>query len=344
MFTRILVPLDGSGCAAHALPVAARLARASRGSIILVRVVSTATEFWPYLNPIPQATLLQTVIDADLAEAETYLSALTREPDLDGLPTDTVVLRGPTVPTLLSVARNYRADLIVLCSHSSSSRKRLGIGGVAEHVARHSPVPVLILREGDLLATRFSADTAHPLRALVALDGSTRAEATLEPTASLIAALAAPASGELHLARVVKSGDAGHEGKRLEGHDDGEHVLRQAKGYLSATINHLQEGLVAPAIVHLKLKFSWSIVVDTDVAQALTRLAEHGEGAGRVSMFGGCDVIAMATHGRSGLARLAIGSITERVLHTTGLPLLVVRSPDMLPQVPSPMMVHHHLV
>src|SRR5712692_4570001 len=158
MFKRILVPLDGSGCAAHALPVVARLARAAHGSVILVRAVSTATEFWPYLNLSPPAILAQTVIDADLAEAERYLSELTKAPDLDGLPTDTVVLRGPAVPTLLSVARNYRADVIVLCSHGSTSIKRWGIGGVAEQVARHSPVPVLILREGGLLPAESQPD------------------------------------------------------------------------------------------------------------------------------------------------------------------------------------------
>ncbi len=47
-------------------------------------------------------------------------------------------------------------------------------------------------------------------------------------------------------------------------------------------------------------------------------------------MFGRCDVIAMATHGRGGVQRWAMGSITERVLSATKLPLLIVRPPDML--------------
>lgn len=102
-----------------------------------------------------------------------------------------------------------------------------------------------------------------------------------------------------------------------------------------------REGLVAPAVVHLKLTFTWSIVVETDAAEALTRLAEDGKDAGGAGVFGGCDVIAMATHGRSGLTRLALGSITERVLHATRLPLLVVRPPEMIQQVSSPMTIHH---
>ena len=41
--------------------------------------------------------------------------------------------------------------------------------------------------------------------------------------------------------------------------------------------------------------------------------------------FRGCDAIALATHGRSGPARWVMGSVTERVLGTTTLPLLIVR-------------------
>jgi nucleotide-binding universal stress UspA family protein len=126
MFTRILVPLDGSGRAARALPTASRLARASGGSVVLVRVVSTATEFWPSLHLSLPATLAQTVIDADLAEAERYLSEVSKAPDLESIPTETVVLLGPTAPTILSVARTYRADVIVLCRHSSTGIKRWG--------------------------------------------------------------------------------------------------------------------------------------------------------------------------------------------------------------------------
>lgn len=331
MFTHILVPLDGSGCAAHALPVAARLARASHGSVVLVRVVNTATEFWPYLNPAPYATLVQTAIDADLAEAERYLSELTRAPDLDGLLTETVVLHGPTVPTLLSVARNYRADLIVLCGNGSTGIKHWGIGGTAEQVARHSPVPVLILREGSHLPAESRLHTVRPRRALVALDGSARAEAALEPAASLIAALAAPASGKLRLARVVKPMAAGREGKPFEERDSGAHLLQQAGAYLNTTVNQLREGLIASSVVNLNLTFTWSVAVNTDVAEALIKLAENKEDAGGAGVPGGCDVIAIATHGRSGLARLALGSITERVLHTTRLPLLVVRPPQVSP-------------
>ena len=54
-------------------------------------------------------------------------------------------------------------------------------------------------------------------------------------------------------------------------------------------------------------------------------VAENGEDAEGAGVFGGCDIIALATHGREGLQHWVMGSITERVLNGTRLPLLVVR-------------------
>ncbi len=115
MFVRILVPLDGSTRAERAIPVAARIARTSGGSAILVRVVSSPIMLWSSL--VQEPGVVQTVIDTHLSEAEKYLLALTRSPDLDGVPTETMVLSGPIASTLLAVARSSRADLVVLCSH-----------------------------------------------------------------------------------------------------------------------------------------------------------------------------------------------------------------------------------
>ena len=56
MFKRILVPLDGSLRAERAIPVAARLAHTSGGSVVLLRVVSTPIEFWPSLVSEPNTT------------------------------------------------------------------------------------------------------------------------------------------------------------------------------------------------------------------------------------------------------------------------------------------------
>ncbi len=328
MFKRTVVPLDGSIRAERAIPVAARIARASGGYVVLLRVVSAATEYWP--NMVSEPPMRQVAIDADLTEAEKYLSEVATRTKLDDVPTETVALYGSTASTILDVAHSSRADLIVLCSHGYTGMTRWVLGSVAEKVARHADVPVLILRESGPVPAGPHPDAVRPLRALVALDGSADAKAALEPAASLIAALAAPAAGALHLVRVAPPVTAERGVQPFDACSSSEQVLHRAKRYLSAMVEHLHEGLTVPAVADLNLTITWSVAVDTDVARAIIRLAENGEDTEGAGIFGGCDMIAMATHGYSGLQRWAMGSITQRVLSATKLPLLVVRPPNMM--------------
>src|SRR6266705_3216436 len=195
MFKRILVPVDGSTRAERALPVAARLARAAGGSVILVQVAA-----------------LPGTYSTDLASSA-YAEAIEIE---------TKALFGAAAQTILSVAYSYSADLIVLSSQGKTGLKRWVLGSVAQKIARHSPLPVFVLHEGGPLPARPQPDTHHPLHALVTLDGSALAKAALEPAAKLIAALSAPAQGALHLLRVVKPPASGVKG--MEG--DQEYIER----------------------------------------------------------------------------------------------------------------------
>ena len=75
------------------------------------------------------------------------------------------------------------------------------------------------------------------------------------------------------------------------------------------------------------MRVTWTVRAQLDVASAILHVAEQSddtEGAGVVGVVGGCDLIAMATHGYSGLKRWMIGSITERVLQSATLPFLIV--------------------
>jgi len=325
MFKRILVPLDGSTRAERAIPVAARIARTSGGTVILVHAVNVAIGFWPSLAG--EATSVQSAFEADQAAAEEYLAAIKQAPELAGITTETRVLSGPVSEAILAVAESSQADLMVLCSHGYTGMTRWALGSVAEKVARYALVPVLVLREAGPVPAGLHPDATRPLRALVALDGSVLAKAALAPAASLIAALSAPAQGTLHLVRVVKPVIPDREEKDPE---EQEHFLYKAKRYLSSTVEQMRAGLVAPVVANLKLPITWSVVIDPDVAAGIVRVAENGEDAEGAGVFGRCDVIAMATHGRGGIQRWAMGSITERVLHATRLPLLIVRPPDML--------------
>ncbi len=323
MFKRILVPLDGSGRAERALPIAARMARASRGLIYLVRVVSTEPASLPSAPARPN--LVQTVGEADRNLAESYLKGWADNDLLSGISVQIEVPVGLISPSILSVASDKHADIIVMCSHGYTGVRRWWMmGSVAAKVARFAETPVLVLREGGPVPEERQPGEP-PLRVLVPLDGSDYAKAALEPAASLAAALAAPGQGALHLTHVVQPAPAvkglAAKARTAQSTQGGQNMARE---YLNATIRQFRDGSSNSDIANLNLEFSSSVTTDDDIAQGIIRVAEDGGNGEGTEVFGGCDVIAMTTHGYSGVQHW-VGSVTERVLETSRLPLLVVR-------------------
>jgi nucleotide-binding universal stress UspA family protein len=326
MFKRILVPLDGSGRAERALPIAARLARASGGSIFLVRVLSTEPASLPTAPAKP--TPLQTIGQADRTLAESYLTGVAESDFLSGIPVQTDVPAGLVSPSILSAAGDRHADLIVICSHGYTGvRHWWMLGSVAAKVARFAQVPVLILREGGSVPEERHPGE-QPLRVLVPLDGSNYARAALEPAAYLAAGLAAPGQGALHLTHVVQEAKGPVRAVRTTARAARNTQIAEnmAREYLNATINSLRSRESAIANLHLVL--TSSVTADDDIAQGIIRVAENGGDGEGDEVFGGCDAIAMTTQGYSG-PQPWVGTVTERVLETSRLPLLCVR-PNVL--------------
>ncbi len=320
MFQHILVPLDGSRRAEQALPVAARLAQASGGMVVLLRAVNMANQFASYIAMEPLIT--QREIDIQLEEAKDYLNTLAHSRALQGVHTKTLVFFGQPTANILSVVESQQIDLVAMCSHGYTGITRWIMGSVAEKVAHAAPVPVLVLREGKPPLANRRPDGSGSLRILVPLDGSVEAEAAIAPAAHLVAALTAPRRGALYLTQVVVMPEI-----EQMSHSERESILHDARQYLSSTVEEVGDGLIADYGVNLNLSITWSVTIDDDIAAGIVRVAENGEDAEGAGVFGGCDAIAIATHGYSGLQRLASVSITERVLHSTTLPLLIVRPP-----------------
>lgn len=321
MLKRILVPLDGSLLAENALGVAARIAHACDGTILLLRVIGVPTTYTPYIYGSDMAQspqLAQDMIDMEQENAETYLAEIARLHILAGIQVETTIIAGSAGICIVDAAKEEKVDLIVMSSHGETGFKRFVLGSVAHHVSRHSPVPVLVLRGDESAPLSASHDPKHPshsITALVALDGSGLAEASLEPAAYVVAALAAPVQGTLLLSTVAnKQADRAKHGSE-------EFMRDEAKKYLIG----IRERLQGSDIGKLNLAIEWSIEESKDVANALIEAAESGKTMESSYEFTGCDLIAIATHGRGGLKRLMVGSVTEDVLGSTNLPMLIVR-------------------
>ena len=316
MFQRILVPLDGSFRAEQALPVAAHIARATGGALLLVQVVSPPVDYSGGLAPVP--LMNEQVIESEIAAATDSLTAVAASRVLAGIPTSTEVQFGFPAQRLIAAAEAHGIDLVVLCSHGRTGFTRWALGSVAHTLVHQSTVPVLVLRESEAASLLPRSDEPRTLRALVPLDGSPLAETALTPAAYLVAALAAPAYGALRLAQVVKPFST----TVVEGFvsELNEEARQRASTYLAAVAERLRE-----SVKGFTLRLTYSVEPGKDVAEALVNLAEQRGGKKEPEGTGACDFIAISTHGRGGLERWVMGSVTERVLTTTKLPMLIVR-------------------
>ena len=307
MFTRILVPLDGSDRAEQAIPVAARIAHAANGTVILVQVTTFPSNFFTE-GKYPSQIYSEDLIEEGKALAANYLYNVSKKPELVDLKTETRVEYGDAAQSILAAIEPLGVDLIVMCSHGYTGFKRWALGSVARKIIPHSSVPVLVLRDGG------STLVAKPVYALVALDGSLVSEEVLAPVIQLMAALAPSEEKTLHLTHVVELPlTYGRIGIHAYVNQMKDGAKRLSQGYLAAVAERLTHGGVPGLTV------TTSIAVNVDVAEALVQVAQQQLLAG-----GHFDLVAMATHGRSGLQRLLMGSMTDHVMSATKLPMLVV--------------------
>ncbi len=319
MLQRILVPLDGSERAERGLAMAARLARGSGGALIIARIVNTPPfPLAPYGEP---AQIALALIDTAREEADEYLKRVIARPELAGIAVETRAIEGHVTAGILDIARDEQCDLIVICTHGYSGINRWRLGRVAAQVARHAPTPVLVVPAHDKSDKRDKSGRAgssdEGVRLLITLDGSGLAESALEPALALASALAAPERITAHLLHVVDfftvmmNDELPEKQPDVTGVGAEEQALEAARTYLAAQAERIQQE-------HPGVTVTTNARLASDVATTIHDVAEGNPAY---------DYIAMSTHGRGGLQRWAMGSIAERVLHMTKLPLLMVRAP-----------------
>lgn len=315
MFHHLLVPLDGSSRAELALPIAARLARALGATLTILRVVPPSEDLiWQAVGPLHDAARVR---EDEWVHAEAYLQRITASKMLEGLQVVPIVTGGNAAQRILIEAQAKPTDLIILCSHGEAGFKRWRYGSVSLKVVRQSSVPVLLLRPVADGMVALTHALPQQVRVLVPLDGSHLAEEALAPALALTEALSAPQAGWLHLIGIVPlfTPELTTPGKIKA-------AVEAGQEYLASVQRRLLEQTTA---AHSNVTIASSVAMREDVAHALVELAEIGDSMEQREGLPAFDVIAMATHGRSGLAHWVMGSVTERVLDGSRLPMLIVR-------------------
>lgn len=297
MFSKILVPLDGSKLAEQALPTALKLATAVGGEIILMRVpqyheVMTMASVGGEMPPVALS-------GDDSTEAEAYLNELALFHQRDNVHFSTRLGDGDPASAIVDIAAAEQVDLIVMSTHGRTGLARWAMGSVAEKVLRAATVPILILRDD------------HPIeRIMITLDGSKLAATVLDPTMEIAQALGANVTllrvqpYESHANRLEIDEYMRFEYGLDKNLDD--LTRKRIRWYLEDILDQYS---------HRGVPLQYAIVMGFPADEILDYAAKEQ-----------IDLIAMSTHGRTGLSRWVYGSVTEKVLRGTEHAMLVVRS------------------
>ena len=285
----ILVPLDGSALAERALPVAERLALALRGNVLLARVIPLMT--WTTMlatEATPVAPeVYQRLVDDEDRMAREYLAKQADSLRGHDLLVRTCAARGEPASTLIALESQEQVGLVVMTTHGRTGMARFALGSVADRLVCAGDVPVLVLRS-------FGQDDSigHMERALIPLDGSARAERALVLTRRLAGSVVKRAL----VVRVVAEDATPDEKASAQRYLD--EVYERQNGELSARGCALTTELLSG-----------------DTAGQIVERAEADRSA-----------VILVTHGRSGPARWALGSIADRMVHASTTPTLLIRS------------------
>jgi nucleotide-binding universal stress UspA family protein len=300
MFKHILVPVDTSTFAEQALPHALALAKATRARIHLVMV----HEMRPLGERI--ATLGSELLEAQLREVEEdYLETLGQRlaGNLGNEP-GVRLLSGTAAAALSRFVSREGIDLIVMSTHGRSGFNRAWLGSVADGLVRRSRVPILLVKpmEGEHEQTAVSID-----RVLVAVDGSEGGEVAARHAMTLCAATGA----ECMVVRVVVP-PVRVIASRIP--DTAAMVREKVEAETQESERYLRE---LPGRFSLPVSTRTEVVAAADTAGAILRAAESNRS----------DVVVVGTRGHGGAARLILGSVADKVIRGSHVPVLICPSP-----------------
>jgi nucleotide-binding universal stress UspA family protein len=311
---KLLVGLDGSPIAETAVPYAETIAKATGGTITLLKAIGPVEENEPLREERAHLAPVTAVMPAGpphAAEekarnaryhAQNYLDSILTRLGNHGVPGEVAVVPGDPASVIVDEARARNSDLILLATHGRSGLGRLIFGSVAEAVLAKSPVPVFLARAWTGGHVAEFGEAGAPI--LVALDGTPESERVLPLAKDVARALSkgislveiVPAITQVPLA----------EGSWVQEIPADVQVREEemASDYLTTVAGRLRaDGIPVVATVR------------TDTI---------GAGIAAAASDSNASLIVMATHAPTGITRALVGSVALEVLHRGGWPVLLV--------------------
>jgi nucleotide-binding universal stress UspA family protein len=219
--------------------------------------------------------------------AADYLASVTRKLVSEGANVREKVAEGLPAECILRTAEMEKATLLALSTHGRTGDPRWRFGSVTEKLLRSSPVPVLAMPSFARKGKELvpTGTRERPIRTILAPIAESDLSLQILPAIGAVAELF---GSQVILLNVCEPG----------GRADPVPQMRAAYDWLK------EKGVAAEPVV----------VRGDPALQILEASRERG-----------VDLIALTTHARSGLSRWMMGSVAEKLVHATPVPLLVVR-------------------
>lgn len=287
MSGKILCPTDFSADSEQALRVAVGLANARDAELVIAHVWYVSPLAFAGEAPIPADVIAEMILASERGLADAARQATS----LGATRVSTRFLRGVPWDQIVRTVDGDRAyDLVVIGRRGRSDLARFLVGSVTERVIRHAPCSVL--------AVSGRAAMARPPRVLCPVDFSESSR-----HAMLVAGGLAAPRGEITLLHVIEN-ESSYTGGLLDG---------------GGAVDKRATQLVETAADELRAKFDVSVTTRIEIgnpAHFILRMLEDRA----------FDLVVVGSHGRTGIRRLFLGSVAERVVRHADCPVFVVRS------------------
>jgi nucleotide-binding universal stress UspA family protein len=296
MIKLIMVPLDGSAFSEQALPTALSIAKRDNADVEIVHVYEM---IWPSLTE--GAPPLDPSLDLELRHrALERLEKLAEEMRTSAnLNVKATLLDGVVEDELANYIERRHVDLVMMSTHGRSGISRLWMGGVASDLVERSLAPVLLIKpeETDSPDTRARSFS----NVLIPLDGSRLGGEAIDHAIAV-----AGTSDVQYLLLVVLPQIGAISDVPIPGLSDDDQLHEAAMSYLVGIAKNFQV---------LGVNVDFRTTRHSSTARAILDVADES----------GSDLIAMETHGSGGLKRLLVGSVADKVMRASKVPMLMHR-------------------
>jgi nucleotide-binding universal stress UspA family protein len=298
MYSKILVPLDGSATAEAVLPYVEALAQGFKCAVELISVIDTRSTRINFAGG--ETHRADEIIAAEETRSAAYLEQVAKR--LERFSTERSITHGAPEEVILETAAKDPNTLVAMATHGRSGVKRWLMGSIAEKVLRGTSNPLFLVRAAGARTSPQKIINSI----IVPLDGSPLAEKILPAVSRWARAL----DLEVTLIRACEFPDAAYLANAGLLRPDYEALRTSIRGEAADYLKAKENSLVAEGVRTVS-----TVILE---GAAADEIISYGQTAPRA-------MIAMSTHGRTGVQRWILGSVTEKVVRHGDDPVLVVR-------------------